>query len=217
VTGVCSTCGREVQVRSTRGSRLTDVACPHCGGALQGKTKGRSRPSGKIVLCVICGRKRRDGAATLKRPTFAFEDRWGRSFGASNNPGPHAAGEPCCWSHELVPTGLEADLEAQLGSLVAARQGRIFFTNELQRGEQEALAAHLKLAEASTVGRAILPVQELVALAVEHGLNAGTSSPDSERSYWPLVLSAQDRLLFADPDDLVRLGVAAAAGVERVC
>ena len=214
MTGVCADCGRETRVPSTRGARLADQSCPHCGGTLQGKNAGKPRASGKLVHCAICGKARREGSRQLKRPAFAFEARWGNAFGA-DNPGPHPAGAPCCWSHELIPAGLVADLEPQLAALVEAADGHVFFLRELQREEREALATHLQselLPEEGTVGRAMLQVAALAELA---GARLDDVAAD-EHPDWPLVLSRHDRVLLADRAGFARLALAQADGSERI-
>ncbi|WP_157931582.1 hypothetical protein [Mycobacteroides abscessus] len=52
MTGKCPQCGRQLVVRSTRGSRIADHQCPDCHVPLQGITAGQARGR---YMCPISG------------------------------------------------------------------------------------------------------------------------------------------------------------------
>jgi hypothetical protein len=114
----CSACGERTQVPNTRGSRIRDQACAHCGanGTLRGATTGRpSKHKGKTYeRCAACNKRGLDHY----HPAFPWEPKW--SIAADQ--GPHPAGSPGCWGCEPVPAGrtrhatLHAQLEQRWGS-----------------------------------------------------------------------------------------------------
>jgi len=195
MTGVCASCGAEVSVRSTRGSRLADSRCPHCGGELHGKTAGRKGSASSYANCVICGKRRRADGANVIYPAFRYTPRWGAAFGRNDNVGPHEAGAPCCWSHEPVPAELEADLPAKTAILVG--HGHVYFVRELYVEEKVALAAlgGREPDPEQTIGRAGVSVTALRAAlsACERDQLAVVAPP--AQAHWPLLLSSDPTLL----------------------
>jgi hypothetical protein len=114
----CSACGHRTQVPNTRGSRIRDHACAHCGatGTLRGATAGRaSKHKGRTYeRCTACNKR----GLRHAHPGFVWEPKWS----ATANQGPHPAGSPGCWACEPVPVGrtrhatLHAQLEERWGS-----------------------------------------------------------------------------------------------------
>ena len=95
----CSQCGKHTNVPSTRGSRIKDHPCEHCGteGTLQGATAGRtSKNAGRSYQrCAACDRRGLDHT----HPRFAWEPK----YGYTARPGPYPAGSPACWREEPAP------------------------------------------------------------------------------------------------------------------
>jgi Zn ribbon nucleic-acid-binding protein len=55
----CKRCRRTTRFAATRGSRLADLACMHCGGELEGLTAGRPGSHEGYGYCVLCRKRRR--------------------------------------------------------------------------------------------------------------------------------------------------------------
>jgi hypothetical protein len=113
----CSECGQRTEVRNTRGSRIADHPCGHCGaeGTLQGATAGRtSKHAGRrYERCAACDKRGLDHA----HPPFEWEPK----HGYAARPGPFPARSPACWREEPVPAArtrhetIHRELEARLG------------------------------------------------------------------------------------------------------
>lgn len=108
-TAICTNCSRVITWSNTRGSRLADLSC--CGPVVRAQwIDGRYRPApsrkgnptGKIVACALCGRRRRAEGRNVKPPEpgasyQVVSGPWLARVTTAVTPPPDAL---ICWSHE---------------------------------------------------------------------------------------------------------------------
>lgn len=122
-TAICTACSRNAYWRATRGTRLADIRCPHCGGNLRRANIGRgSRPGGKMIRCALpfCNRRRRlpsGNVRTLREPgTFL-------RFNLDATPNHRLeAGASVCWFHESEEEFARRRQAAEAAGYVAFRR-----------------------------------------------------------------------------------------------
>jgi hypothetical protein len=110
---ICPVCDVKVDWRNARGSRLSDLRCPKCGGPVKRATRtnegwvvGTTTPGTagrKFVACALCGRNRMaPGGGIRLREATTYQVWWAPDSAAELTPASVSipAGTVVCWHHE---------------------------------------------------------------------------------------------------------------------